>query len=177
MGIQQKLISPTSSWRNPLRPKRIVGSIRRERLDRVIVLAERQLGRILKSYLLYYHSARPPSFPRLNSRMRNSFSENRLSPSHLAVRVSYLCSHVQFAACEFIAGIQCLIVLQNCTSLTYELGTVQLRVSPRKRPAEITGAVAEADSDCQMIGFVGFDYNASARVKVAAVQRLQHCRN
>ena len=42
MGIQQKLISPRSPWQNPY-VERLVGSIRRECLDRVIVFQERQL--------------------------------------------------------------------------------------------------------------------------------------
>ena len=42
MGIQQKLISSRSPWQNPC-VERLVGSIRRECLDRVIVFHERQL--------------------------------------------------------------------------------------------------------------------------------------
>jgi putative transposase len=58
MGIQQKLISPRSPWQNPF-VERLVGSIRRECLDRVIVFHERQLRRILQSYIQYYHNVRP----------------------------------------------------------------------------------------------------------------------
>ena len=58
MGIKQKLISPRSPWQNPY-VERLVGSIRRECLDRVIVLNERQLRRVLESYVEYYHHARP----------------------------------------------------------------------------------------------------------------------
>jgi putative transposase len=58
MGIEQKLIAPRSPWQNPY-VERLVGSIRRECLDRVIVFNERQLRRVLESYLEYYHHARP----------------------------------------------------------------------------------------------------------------------
>jgi putative transposase len=58
MGIKQKLISPRSPWQNPY-VERLVGSIRRECLDRVIVFNERQLRRILQSYFEYYHKVRP----------------------------------------------------------------------------------------------------------------------
>jgi putative transposase len=58
MGIQQKLISPRSPWQNPY-VERLVGSIRRECLDRVIVFNERQLRQILESYFEYYHKVRP----------------------------------------------------------------------------------------------------------------------
>ncbi|HRY50402.1 MAG TPA: integrase core domain-containing protein [Candidatus Paceibacterota bacterium] len=58
MGIRQKLISPRSSWQNPY-VERLIGSIRRECLDRVIVLHERQLRQMLKQFLAYYHEVRP----------------------------------------------------------------------------------------------------------------------
>ena len=58
MGIKQKLISPRSPWQSPY-VERLVGSIRRECLDRLIVFNERQLRRVLESYLEYYHHARP----------------------------------------------------------------------------------------------------------------------
>jgi transposase InsO family protein len=58
MGIKQKLISPKSPWQNPM-VERLVGSIRRECLDRVIVFHECQLRQILESYFEYYHNVRP----------------------------------------------------------------------------------------------------------------------
>jgi putative transposase len=58
MGIQQNLISPRSPWQNPY-VERLVGSIRRECLDQVIVFNKRQLRQILKSYFEYYHRVRP----------------------------------------------------------------------------------------------------------------------
>ena len=58
MGIKQKLISPRSPWQNPY-VERLVGSVRRECLDRVIVFHEQQLRRILESYFEYYHEVRP----------------------------------------------------------------------------------------------------------------------
>jgi hypothetical protein len=39
--------------------ERLIGSIRRELLDRVIVLNEPHLRRLLSAYLEYYHRARP----------------------------------------------------------------------------------------------------------------------
>jgi putative transposase len=58
MGNQQKLISPKSPWQNPF-VERLVGSRRRECLDRVIVFHECQLRQILESYFEYYHNVRP----------------------------------------------------------------------------------------------------------------------
>ncbi len=57
MGINQVLISAQSPWQNPF-VERIIGSIRRECLDHVIVFNEKHLRRILKSYFQYYHESR-----------------------------------------------------------------------------------------------------------------------
>ncbi len=57
MGIRDKPIAAASPWQNGF-AERIIGSIRRECLDHVIVLGEIHLRRILKSYADYYHGAR-----------------------------------------------------------------------------------------------------------------------
>ena len=57
MGIEQVLTAPRSPWQNPY-AERLVGSVRRECLDHVIVLGEQHLYRILKSYFAYYHRSR-----------------------------------------------------------------------------------------------------------------------
>src|SRR5258705_13767845 len=49
--------SPSSPWQKPC-VERLIGSIRREGLDHVIVLGERHLRRMLTSYVTYYHEAR-----------------------------------------------------------------------------------------------------------------------
>jgi transposase InsO family protein len=53
MGMREVLTTPGSPWQNPY-VERLVGSIRRECLDHVIVLNESSLRRILKSYFEYY---------------------------------------------------------------------------------------------------------------------------
>jgi putative transposase len=57
MGIQEVLTAPRSPWQNPF-AERLVGSIRHECLDHVLVLSERHLRRILARYFSYYHQAR-----------------------------------------------------------------------------------------------------------------------
>jgi transposase InsO family protein len=57
MGITEVITSPASPWQNPY-AERLIGSIRRECLDHVIVLGERHLRRLLTAYLTYYHAAR-----------------------------------------------------------------------------------------------------------------------
>jgi putative transposase len=58
MGIRQVVIAPRAPWQNPF-AERVIGSIRRECLDLVIVLSERHLRRVLRTYLAYYNVTRP----------------------------------------------------------------------------------------------------------------------
>ncbi len=57
MGIDEILTAPHSPWQNPF-AERLIGSVRRECLDHVLVLSERHLRRILTRYFVYYHRAR-----------------------------------------------------------------------------------------------------------------------
>ena len=57
MGIEEVPIAPRSPWQNPY-CERIIGSIRRDCLDHVIVLNETHLHRILTEYFDYYHNSR-----------------------------------------------------------------------------------------------------------------------
>ncbi len=57
MGIEEVPIAPRSPWQNPF-CERIIGSIRRDCLDHVIVLNETHLYRILTEYFDYYHNSR-----------------------------------------------------------------------------------------------------------------------
>jgi putative transposase len=54
MGIEHVVIAPRSPWQNPY-VERLIGSIRRECLDHVIVLHERHLRQLLTGYFQYYH--------------------------------------------------------------------------------------------------------------------------
>jgi transposase InsO family protein len=54
MGIEDVGIAPRSPWQNPY-VERLIGSIRRECLDHVIVLHERHLRRLLTEYFHHYH--------------------------------------------------------------------------------------------------------------------------
>jgi transposase InsO family protein len=57
MGIRDRPTAPRSPWQNGY-AERLIGSIRRECLDRVIVYGERHLRHVLRSYALYYNEAR-----------------------------------------------------------------------------------------------------------------------
>ena len=57
-GMEEVPIAPRSPWQNPY-CERVIGSIRRECLDHVIVLDEAHVRRILTDYFAYYHGSRP----------------------------------------------------------------------------------------------------------------------
>jgi transposase InsO family protein len=57
MGIRDKPIAPASPWQNGF-AERLIGSIRRECVDHVIVLGEAHLRRTPKSYARYYNGFR-----------------------------------------------------------------------------------------------------------------------
>ena len=57
VGIEEVPTAPRSPWQNPY-CERVIGSIRRECLDHVIVLNDRHLKRILSAYFDYYHNCR-----------------------------------------------------------------------------------------------------------------------
>ena len=57
MGIEEVFTAPRSPWQNAY-VERIIGSIRRECLDHVIIFNERHLRRVLSPYFQYHHRAR-----------------------------------------------------------------------------------------------------------------------
>jgi transposase InsO family protein len=56
MGIRDRPIAPASPWQNGV-VERLIGSIRRDCVDHIIVLGELHLRRILQSYARYYNRA------------------------------------------------------------------------------------------------------------------------
>ena len=57
MGIKEVLSAPRSPWQRAY-VERVIGTIRRECLDHVIVFSEASLRRTLLLYFTYYHGAR-----------------------------------------------------------------------------------------------------------------------
>jgi transposase InsO family protein len=57
MGIRDRPTSPRSPWQNGY-AERLIGSIRRECVDHVVVFGERHLRHVLLSYKKYYNEAR-----------------------------------------------------------------------------------------------------------------------
>ena len=54
MGIRDRPITPRSPWQNG-HVERLIGSIRRECLDHVVVLGEKHLRHLLANYATYYN--------------------------------------------------------------------------------------------------------------------------
>jgi transposase InsO family protein len=57
MGIRDRPTSPRSPWQNPY-AERLIGTLRRECLDHVLIFGERHLRRILPLYSSYYNQTR-----------------------------------------------------------------------------------------------------------------------
>jgi transposase InsO family protein len=53
MGIRDRPISPRSPWQNGY-AERLIGTVRRECLDRMLIFGEAHLRRILSLYAIYY---------------------------------------------------------------------------------------------------------------------------
>src|SRR5712672_726651 len=77
MGIRDKPIAPASPWQNGF-AERLIGSIRHECLDHIIVLGEVHLRRIMKSYARYYNGFR--THRSLNKDTPNSRPVQRFGP-------------------------------------------------------------------------------------------------
>ena len=59
MGIRDKPTAPASPWQNGF-AERLIGSIRRECVDYIVILGEAHLRRILRTYARYYNDIRTP---------------------------------------------------------------------------------------------------------------------
>src|SRR3989442_5346781 len=58
LGIKEVVTAPQSPWQNPY-AERVIGSIRRECLNHLIILGENHLRQILREYLRCYNESRP----------------------------------------------------------------------------------------------------------------------
>lgn len=57
LGVKEMMTAPRSPWQNPY-AERVIGTVRRDCLDHVVVLGERHLKRILSEYVSYYNDTR-----------------------------------------------------------------------------------------------------------------------
>jgi hypothetical protein len=75
MGIRDRPISPGSPWRNGC-AERLIGTLRRECLDQMLIFGEGHLRRALSAYAAYYNQA------------RTHLALQKDAPSHRAVQRS-----------------------------------------------------------------------------------------
>src|SRR4030081_2160632 len=88
MGIRDKPIAPGSPWQNGF-AERLIGSIRRECVDHVLVLGEAQLRPILTKYAAYYNE------------LRTHRSLDKDAPVHRAIQhVSSACRTIRVRQCS-----------------------------------------------------------------------------
>jgi transposase InsO family protein len=73
MSIRDHPIAPRSPWQNG-HPERLIGSIRRECLDHIVVFGEVHLRRVLAAYAVYYNE------------LRTHLSLGKDSPAHRSVQ-------------------------------------------------------------------------------------------
>jgi transposase InsO family protein len=81
MGIRDRPIAPRSPWQNAC-VERLIGSIRRECLDHMIVFGEAHLRRILRGYAAYYADMPPTIYYNVS---RTHRSLNKDAPLHRAI--------------------------------------------------------------------------------------------
>jgi transposase InsO family protein len=92
MGIRDKPIAPGSPWQNAF-AERLIGSIRRECVDHMVVLGEAHLRRVLNSYARYYNE----------SRIHRSLSKD--APFPRAIERASASSHRDLSSAVFITNI------------------------------------------------------------------------
>ena len=94
MGIRDRPTAPRSPWQNGY-VERLIGSIRRESLDHLVMFGEAHLHHVLKAYASYYNKVRPhrrdtdprraPSSirPSLSFRQAHALGNNPIALRHL----------------------------------------------------------------------------------------------
>ena len=94
MGIEEVKIAPRSPWQNPY-CERVIGSIRRDALDHVIVLNKRHLCRVLRSYVEYYHTWRTHLSLEMDAPVSRSVQPPELGPVRKLPEVGGLHHHYE----------------------------------------------------------------------------------
>jgi transposase InsO family protein len=99
MGIRDRPIAPRSPWQNGY-AERLIGSIRRDCLDHVVVLGDRHLRHLLKSYQKYYNEVRTHLSLRKDAPIaRAAQTVGRVLPVPTLGGL-----HLNISACEFPTG-------------------------------------------------------------------------
>jgi putative transposase len=94
MGIEEVKIGPHSPWQNPY-AERLIGSIRRECLNGMIVLDEQHLKRVLHSYVVYYHHWRTHQSLEMDVPLTRSVQGPELGSVHKVAEVGCMHHHYE----------------------------------------------------------------------------------
>ena len=92
MGIEEVTSAPRSPWQNPY-VERVIGSIRRECLNDMIVLNEQHLTRVLHSYVAHYHRWRTHRSLAMDAPVTRPVQGPELGSVHQVVEVGGLHHH------------------------------------------------------------------------------------
>jgi transposase InsO family protein len=92
MGIRDHPTAPRSPWQNG-HVERLIGSIRRESLDHLVVFDEAQLRRLLRNYASYYNQVRThlslgKNAPNCRRRRRSAASQQYQSSAGFIINTS-----------------------------------------------------------------------------------------
>ena len=87
-GLKDKPTAPRSPWQNPI-AERVIGTLRRECLDHIIIINERHLHDILNEYIYNYYNV-----------SRTHLSIEKDSPTHRAIQ-----SHGQIVSSSILGGL------------------------------------------------------------------------
>jgi len=96
LGNEDVRTSPQSPWQNPY-VERLIGSIRRECLDHVVIVNEQHLRRVLREYVRYYSDARTHLASGKTRRRRGRLSHRKQAESSRSPR-SAVCTTATPAA-------------------------------------------------------------------------------
>jgi hypothetical protein len=110
MGIRDRPTAPRSPWQNGY-AERLIGSIRRECLDHLVVFNERHLRQVLRSYTEYY------------SATRTHLSLAKDAPIPRGVQTSEA-----FSACQSSAD--CITIMFGSDFRLYDVGGPQPQEAP-----------------------------------------------
>jgi transposase InsO family protein len=118
MGIRHGPISPGSPWQNGI-AERLIGTLRRECLDHIVVFGERHLRRVLCSYVAYYNRKGQHLSGRSIARsyplkVRALYRVQRQTPSSLRISIAQLpyCSDRAPCAPRLPQGLQAVFLLR-----------------------------------------------------------------
>ena len=94
MAIEEVITAPRSPWQNPF-AERLLGTVRRDSLNHVIVLEETHLRRTLTRYFRYYHSSRTHLSLEKDAPTPRAIQDARLGPVIEVSKVEGLHHHYE----------------------------------------------------------------------------------